>query len=89
LQNSPDLDMSKEASTAVPRIILAMGADRVEAAADTQSASERLSAYDYVVSQDPLPDLGAGVKTVNVEWVKDCLVSRKLTKLLGEHNDLF
>jgi len=79
--------MTKEASGTVPRIILAMGAARVEAVIDVQYASDRPSGFDYVVAQDPLPDLGMGVDVVNVEWIKDCLVSRKLTKLPGEESD--
>ena len=76
-QNLTDPDANNGgASEAVPRIILTMGAARVEAALDIKAASSKPSAFDYVVTNQ-----NVDAKTVTVEWVKDCLISRKLTSI--------
>jgi hypothetical protein len=73
--------MSQEAPAAVPRIVLAMGARRVEAAADLKYTSARPDTFDYVISGDPAPDFEPTVNLVNVEWVKDSLISRQFANL--------
>jgi hypothetical protein len=76
-QNLTDPDGNQGgASEAVPQIILTMGAARVEAALDIKAASSKPSAFDYVVTNQ-----NVGANTVTVEWVKDCLISRKLTSM--------
>ena len=66
----------------IPRIVLCMGADRVEAAADVKPND--LSAFDLVVLKD---DEGAkrrklkGAKCVCINWVKECLITSRLLPL--------
>ncbi|TFK55141.1 hypothetical protein OE88DRAFT_1003892 [Heliocybe sulcata] len=68
----------------VPRIILAMGAKRVEAVTQTRNALQNLKAYDYIVVSSP-SDLDTlrqqGLKVANWEWVKDCLIAGRLHNL--------
>jgi hypothetical protein len=64
----------------VPRIVIAMGADRVEAVVDVNLASKDMSAYDFVVLKDSsefkryLSD-SSGVNCVSFQWVKECLIA--------------
>ena len=65
----------------VPKIILCMGASKVEAVAMETDASQKLAAYDYVVVKEPhevqhFTDKGA--TCVHFKWVKDCLTSGRL-----------
>lgn len=56
-----------------------MGAARVEAVTDAKFASERLSAFDYVVIKEVgqyVPSLNDGT-TVHWGWVKDCLIASR------------
>ncbi|KZT28445.1 hypothetical protein NEOLEDRAFT_1154372 [Neolentinus lepideus HHB14362 ss-1] len=68
--------------TCVPRILLAMGAIRVEAVVQTRYATERnLKAYHYIIVSelsdiDPLR--GDGLSVAHWDWVKDCLISGRL-----------
>lgn len=71
----------QEAHNAVVRIILCMGARRVEAVNDLKYASSLPSKFDLVVIREASqysPELN-GVDTVLWQWVKDSLVaSRRL-----------
>lgn len=71
----------------VPRIILCMGAAIVEAVADLKHASRGLDDYDYVVVPDSdfdqFPNLDL---CVDVNWVKNCLISGRLLALPREQN---
>jgi len=73
-------DSDKDRSTRmVPRIILCMGASRVEAVPDIRYASD-LPAYDYVVVKE-YADVNRIPETFNCVhfgWVKDCLVAGRL-----------
>lgn len=76
---------AKEAWSAVPRIVLAMGAARVEAATDVKSASQALAKFDYVVIKDA-SDLKPFLKEddvtcVSFQWVKECLIAGQLLSL--------
>lgn len=67
----------------MPRIILAMGAARVEAVYDLKSASSKPAAFDYVVIKDAsdfIKELRGSV-TVHLPWVKDCLIAGRLLPL--------
>ncbi|KAG6866984.1 hypothetical protein C0991_003900 [Blastosporella zonata] len=73
-----------EAHNALTRIILAMGADRVEAVSEVTYASAPLPEFDFVVIKKPehyspssgmVPD-----KTVLWTWVKDCLIASRLLR---------
>ena len=64
----------------VPQIILCMGAATVEAVPDEKFATRKLDDYNYIVFHDEevetrLSGLG---RCVDVNWVKDCLVSGRL-----------
>ncbi|TFY81561.1 hypothetical protein EWM64_g2453 [Hericium alpestre] len=70
----------------VPRIILAMGAARVEVVADAKSALDtKLTSYDYVIVKDEsspvYTNAKADVTCVPMQWVKDCLISGRLLPL--------
>jgi hypothetical protein len=76
-------DKGQEATNAVPRIILAMGADVVEAVIESRYATEKLSEYDYVVIRDANlygPEFSNCV-TVHWSWVKECLIASRLFPL--------
>jgi hypothetical protein len=66
----------------VPRIVLAMGADLVEAAADPgSSSSSDLSAFDLVLvkAQDDMAHVQlAKGHIVHLPWLKDCLITNRL-----------
>ncbi|KAF7969897.1 hypothetical protein HWV62_25631 [Athelia sp. TMB] len=78
---------NKESSRAVPRIILAMGANRVEAVTEAKYASDpTFKAFDYVVAKDitecvpglPKPNV---TKLVHVQWVKESLIMGRFLPL--------
>jgi hypothetical protein len=72
-------DEGKEKCRAVPRIILAMGAARVEIVASVHHATDTSSSYDYVVIEDDADMLDEyGSSCVLVKWVKACLIAGKL-----------
>ncbi|KAL5489753.1 hypothetical protein ACEPAI_4585 [Sanghuangporus weigelae] len=74
-----DADRALEASRTVPRIILAMGTDRVEAVADAKHASQALNQYDYVVVKESMPHPCVRSATyVDVTWIKECLIAGRL-----------
>jgi hypothetical protein len=82
-QTTSDTEKAKEASRTVPRIILAMGAIRVEAVSEIKYASDQsLKDFDYVVVKDAneivhgLPN--DAVTLVHLPWVKDCLIAGRL-----------
>jgi hypothetical protein len=67
----------------IPRIILCMGAARVEAVAAFTDASQALEAYSYVVVRDG-DEVKKAVKNrrltncVSFPWVKECLITGRL-----------
>ncbi|KAJ7709817.1 hypothetical protein B0H17DRAFT_1029359 [Mycena rosella] len=66
----------KNVGLAIPRIMLAMGAESVEAVREAKHASCALSAYDYIVNKSNAriakkPDW----TVVPWDWVKDALIS--------------
>ncbi|KAL5529763.1 hypothetical protein ACEPAG_5748 [Sanghuangporus baumii] len=74
-----DADRALEASRTVPRIILAMGADCVEAAVSAKHASQSLDQYDYVVVKESIPQPRVrGATYVDVTWIKECLIAGRL-----------
>ncbi|KAL5511089.1 hypothetical protein ACEPAH_4304 [Sanghuangporus vaninii] len=74
-----DADRALEASRTVPRIILTMGADRVEAVADAKHASQALNQYDYVVVKEGISQPRVrGATYVDVTWIKECLIAGRL-----------
>ncbi|KIM49330.1 hypothetical protein M413DRAFT_438515 [Hebeloma cylindrosporum] len=76
-------DKGQEAMNAVPRIILAMGADAVEAVTEPRYATRKLSDYDYVVIRDANlygPEFSNCV-TVHWSWVKECLIASRFIPL--------
>ncbi|KAF8077869.1 hypothetical protein FPV67DRAFT_1662656 [Lyophyllum atratum] len=73
-------EKTQEAHNAVTRIILAMGADRVEAVSDVKYASNSVSLFDFVVIKEAHQynsHLEEG-RTVHWAWVKDCLIASRL-----------
>ena len=65
----------------VPRILLCMGATRVEAVADTRNASKSVDEYDYVIvkeDKDVRPLRNWRVQCVHFAWVKECLVAGRV-----------
>ncbi|KAI0933134.1 hypothetical protein AcV7_004695 [Taiwanofungus camphoratus] len=86
-RSSSDTEKAKEASRMVPRIILSMGASRVEAVHDIKHASSSdLSQFDYVVVKEfsdvarltATLDFAEDVNCVHLGWVKDCLIAGRL-----------
>ncbi|KAH0583784.1 hypothetical protein H2248_009387 [Termitomyces sp. 'cryptogamus'] len=75
-------EKAQEAHNAITHIILAMGADRVEAVTDINYASAPLHEFDFVVikkAEHYSPELGmVPNKTVHWNWVKECLVASRL-----------
>ncbi|KAG6899739.1 hypothetical protein C0993_007268 [Termitomyces sp. T159_Od127] len=75
-------EKAKEAHNAITRIILAMGADRVEAVTEIDHASAPLEEFDFVVIKKVEHyslELGmVPYKTVHWNWVKECLVASRL-----------
>jgi hypothetical protein len=72
-------EKGQEAHNAVARIILSMGARRVEAVSELRYASAPISEFDLIVIKeahhyDPALDNGC---TVPWLWVKDCLVASR------------
>ncbi|EIN07281.1 hypothetical protein PUNSTDRAFT_127052 [Punctularia strigosozonata HHB-11173 SS5] len=71
-----------EGVAVVPRIVLAMGADLVEAAAEPAlSSSPDLSAFDLIMvkSPDDMEDVQpANGHVVHLPWIKDCLITNRL-----------
>lgn len=67
----------------VPRIILCMGAARVEAIPDLKYASTELSKFDYVVVKEcaDVDRVSAHANCVHFGWVKDCLIAGRLLPL--------
>ena len=65
----------------VPRILLCMGATRVEAVADARNASKSVDEYDYVIvkeEKDVRPLRNRRVQCVHFAWVKECLVAGRV-----------
>jgi len=76
----------KDKCRAVPRIILTMGAARVEIVASARHATDAPTTYDYVVIKDDAETLDEyGPSCVPVKWVKACLIAGKL---LGVSDDV-
>jgi hypothetical protein len=71
-------------AAAAPKIMLAMGAESVEAVPDLKHASSALVEYDYIVvaSTDGKIKKLPNCKVVSWEWVKDALISRRFPPLL-------
>lgn len=72
-------EKAQEAHNAVVRIILSMGARRVEAISELKYASAPVTEFDFVVIKeahryDPALDNGY---TVHWPWVKDCLIASR------------
>jgi len=68
---------------AVPRIILAMGAETVEAVTEFRYASKESHDYDYIIIREPLhysPEF-VGSTTVTWTWVKESLVASRCLPL--------
>jgi hypothetical protein len=79
LQNAPE-----EASRYVPWIILCMGATKVEAVNDTKQVSPgHMQTFDYIIVKERnilgSVKLGHDVVVGDVNWVKECLVSSRLS----------
>lgn len=63
----------------VPRIVLAMGAARVEAVPDTKYASSAdLSSFDFVIVKEQSDATRTRTHCMNLQWVKDCLIAGRL-----------
>jgi hypothetical protein len=76
-------EKSQEAINAVTRIILSMGADRVEAVTELKYATHNLSDYDYIVIREAshYQHEFAECVTVHWSWVKDCLIASRCLPL--------
>jgi len=76
-------DKSLDATYALPRIILAMGAKTVESVSDQKYASQELSEYGYIVIREPShysSDFD-DCQTVHWSWVKECLIASRYLPL--------
>jgi hypothetical protein len=82
--NSED-DKQNESTRKLPSIMLAMGADHVEAVFDEKHTASKTSKYDFVLVKDAedvkkFNSTGKGDRPpcVHIPWVKECLVAGKL-----------
>jgi hypothetical protein len=82
--NSED-DKQNESTRKLPSIMLAMGADQVEAVFDEKHTASKTSKYDFVLVKDAedvkkFNSTGKGDRPpcVHIPWVKDCLVAGRL-----------
>ncbi|OCH92215.1 hypothetical protein OBBRIDRAFT_727222 [Obba rivulosa] len=76
-------DIVRESGGMVPKIILCMGASRVEAVADARHATHPdLNKYDYVIVKEQSEvyrvSSTKGANCVHFGWVKDCLIAGRL-----------
>lgn len=72
---------AKESNALVTRILLCMGASRVEAVAEVRNTSHSLEKYDYVIvkeEKDVGPLRSQRAKCVHFGWVKECLVAGRI-----------
>jgi hypothetical protein len=77
----------KGLAPAVPRIILAMGASRVEVASEERYSSGQLDEYDYLVVKEGEERIqGEGITCVDVDWVKKCLIAGRLLDIPNDEN---
>ncbi|PPQ93283.1 hypothetical protein CVT25_015281 [Psilocybe cyanescens] len=76
-------DKAQEATNAIPQIILAMGADIVEAVTDPRYATRQLKEYDYLVIREKHQYLSQFSECVTVHWtwVKECLIASRYLPL--------
>ena len=79
--NSED-DKLNESTRKLPGIMLAMGADQVEAVCDEKHAAYKALNYDFVLVKDAeemkkFNSTGKGGRPpcVHIPWVKECLVA--------------
>lgn len=73
-------EKSSDGGRFIPRIILSMGAARVEAVPELKySSNPDLKDFQYIVVKDlhERPSVG-GEKYVSMEWVKDCLIAGRM-----------
>ena len=82
-QGNSDMDKSRDSTRMIPRIILCMGASRVEAVATFNDASHALDSYDYIVVRDAEEAKKASkarriTNCVAFPWVKECLIAGRL-----------
>lgn len=76
-KNAPD--EKSQALGALPRIILAMGADIVEAVTESRLASRKVTDYDYIVIREATQYSAefSGCTTVHWAWVKESLIASR------------
>ncbi|KAF9535266.1 hypothetical protein CPB83DRAFT_779065 [Crepidotus variabilis] len=76
-------EKSQEAMNALPRIILAMGAETVENVTEPTFASKELAEYDYLVIRDPAhySTEFSACTTVHWAWVKESLIASRCLPL--------
>ena len=73
-------DEKSDGGRFIPRIIVSMGAARVEAVPELKYASNPdLKDFQYVIVKElhERPPVG-GEKYVSMEWVKDCLIAGRM-----------
>jgi len=76
------LPEKKNLAAPIPRIILAMGANRLEVVSAEKYASHQLTKYDYVVvkeGEELAPRKGA--VCVDFAWIKGCLIAGRLLEI--------
>ena len=69
--------------SALPRIIVAMGAEIVEAVTESRLASRDVTEYDFIVLREPAQYSSefAGCTTVHWSWVKESLIASRCLPL--------
>lgn len=85
LQINTEDDRQNESTRKLPSIMLAMGADHVEAVYDEKHAAYKTSEYDLVLVRDAedvrkFNSAGKGDRPpcVHIPWVKECLIAGRL-----------
>lgn len=86
-QTNSDSERAREATRMIPRIVLCMGAARVEAVASFENASfKSLDKYNYIVFREA-EEAHKANKTrrlsncVAFTWIKECLITGRLLPL--------
>ena len=83
-------DKQNESTRKLPSIMLAMGADHVEAVCDEKHAAYKALEYDLVLVKDTeevkkfnSTKKGDQPSCVHIPWVKECLVAGKFLDVPG------
>ena len=85
MQINSDEEKQNDSTRKLPSIMLAMGADHVEAVCDAKHASRKMTEFDFVLvkGMEEVKKFNGSTKgelppCVHIPWVKECLAAGKL-----------